>query len=846
MSDVLDRIVARIAPRLAAMLAESDAALIHGPHEFRPVEIVETALDSIGGAYRRHRVTSVEDVAVLRRSLPGRRPVLVEWLGEDPETGAALERLMVEAMAPGALATPVIAVAEVDADPLDGRLGGFELKIGPTGLLVTEADLEAIAPAVASDVVWRREILGATGGVPVLLAAALEDLGVVDDVARPVHPPREGSLNAVAARRAMARRGTEGGESRLVVAARQWATRAFQSVRNEPLRLMHAWIAPLPERTMAAVTSEVLAREVTVAQVREAREYSAIFSVGSGDPSFPPALAAELIRLAVAADARKASRLRRTIAQVAASPEVPVSALDRISITTSLGAWGVLDQVLAAEMPSLVLLTDRQRHVLASLWPTQVPADEWPHLAAARDWLAGRELPPDLPVPWVDLLHLLSQADADLISPEFVDLRDRLVAGVSTVHGATTEGIREALADGARWLATRAASAHDEATRAFDLSPRFSDELALLAFALMGAADGCLSKASIADAQACVNRAQSLCEMADVDVDRAPALRIGLTARSALLATIAGVNDRARSQIGLYENQVRHVGARDGEPEHLVHIARRYCADSTPRFSLASTEIDINTGFTPYELEAEALVLLLQHGPITAAQWVQAFLGRSRWTDSHDFEWWPLHAMLALLDVREGRNQAAQRWLDGGTIPTELSLVIQAGIELNLDHLESAQNLVARMTEMPTSLDRWRLLAHGIRAGALNRADPTRTPDTLLHLREWQDSLATLALLPAVCRETVLSSLDPTLASLPGLTIEGPAEPGPARDVVLTPRQQDVLHGLVGGGTLGQIADDLFLGVETVRSTAKALYKRLGVHDRASAVQVARSMGLLK
>ena len=53
------------------------------------------------------------------------------------------------------------------------------------------------------------------------------------------------------------------------------------------------------------------------------------------------------------------------------------------------------------------------------------------------------------------------------------------------------------------------------------------------------------------------------------------------------------------------------------------------------------------------------------------------------------------------------------------------------------------------------------------------------------------------------------------------------------------------MHGLVGGGTLGQIADDLFLGVETVRSTAKALYKRLGVHDRASAVQVARSMGLL-
>ena len=116
MSDVLDRIVARIAPRIAAMLAESDAALIHGPHEFRPVEIVETALNSIGGAYRRHRVTAVDDVAALRRSVSGRRPVLIEWVGEDPETRAALERLLTEVMAPGALAAPVIAVAEVDAD----------------------------------------------------------------------------------------------------------------------------------------------------------------------------------------------------------------------------------------------------------------------------------------------------------------------------------------------------------------------------------------------------------------------------------------------------------------------------------------------------------------------------------------------------------------------------------------------------------------------------------------------------------------------------------------------------------------------------------------------------------
>lgn len=65
---------------------------------------------------------------------------------------------------------------------------------------------------------------------------------------------------------------------------------------------------------------------------------------------------------------------------------------------------------------------------------------------------------------------------------------------------------------------------------------------------------------------------------------------------------------------------------------------------------------------------------------------------------------------------------------------------------------------------------------------------------------------------------------------------------GPAT-IALTRRQREILECLSRGLTMAQVAEELVLGVETVRSTAKAIYKRLGVHDREAAIQVARMSG---
>jgi len=59
----------------------------------------------------------------------------------------------------------------------------------------------------------------------------------------------------------------------------------------------------------------------------------------------------------------------------------------------------------------------------------------------------------------------------------------------------------------------------------------------------------------------------------------------------------------------------------------------------------------------------------------------------------------------------------------------------------------------------------------------------------------------------------------------------------------LTPREQDVLGGLLAGLGNREIAEALGLGTETVKSHAAMLFVRLGASDRFEAVRIARDLG---
>jgi len=79
-------------------------------------------------------------------------------------------------------------------------------------------------------------------------------------------------------------------------------------------------------------------------------------------------------------------------------------------------------------------------------------------------------------------------------------------------------------------------------------------------------------------------------------------------------------------------------------------------------------------------------------------------------------------------------------------------------------------------------------------------------------------------------------------AALPGLPMRR-AEPSPAPD--LTARECDILRSIACGHTVRETARTLGIAAKTVENAQSYLFRKLGAHNRASALVVAHSLGLL-
>jgi DNA-binding NarL/FixJ family response regulator len=62
---------------------------------------------------------------------------------------------------------------------------------------------------------------------------------------------------------------------------------------------------------------------------------------------------------------------------------------------------------------------------------------------------------------------------------------------------------------------------------------------------------------------------------------------------------------------------------------------------------------------------------------------------------------------------------------------------------------------------------------------------------------------------------------------------------------ILTPREREILSGLVEGNSFKVIADSLFISIETVRFHFRNIYKKLHVHSQSEAVAKAIKEGLV-
>jgi DNA-binding NarL/FixJ family response regulator len=61
---------------------------------------------------------------------------------------------------------------------------------------------------------------------------------------------------------------------------------------------------------------------------------------------------------------------------------------------------------------------------------------------------------------------------------------------------------------------------------------------------------------------------------------------------------------------------------------------------------------------------------------------------------------------------------------------------------------------------------------------------------------------------------------------------------------VLSPRERDVLASMAEGKRGRQIAEELLISTDTVRTHTRSIFNKLDVHSRLEAVRVARAAGL--
>ena len=61
----------------------------------------------------------------------------------------------------------------------------------------------------------------------------------------------------------------------------------------------------------------------------------------------------------------------------------------------------------------------------------------------------------------------------------------------------------------------------------------------------------------------------------------------------------------------------------------------------------------------------------------------------------------------------------------------------------------------------------------------------------------------------------------------------------------LTPREVDVLRMMQGTLSLQEISTELYLSANTVKTHARAAYRKLGAHSRAEAVRLARLQSVI-
>ncbi len=193
-------------------------------------------------------------------------------------------------------------------------------------------------------------------------------------------------------------------------------------------------------------------------------------------------------------------------------------------------------------------------------------------------------------------------------------------------------------------------------------------------------------------------------------------------------------------------------------------------------------------------------------------------------------------------DLRGDRRGAAARFEkagDSSRLPQPpvqaLALVGAAQLRDELGEVEAARELMRRA-----------MVATEVRRNAVPFLGWTRHGSTAaklldrqqrVHPTPWAEELAAVT----ADLSSIATYFGPTTAA-PGERVDIPEG---AVAPVLSPRERDVLYELARGSTYADIAANLFVSENTVKTHVSSLYGKLSVNRRSAALAAARSMHLL-
>jgi DNA-binding NarL/FixJ family response regulator len=189
----------------------------------------------------------------------------------------------------------------------------------------------------------------------------------------------------------------------------------------------------------------------------------------------------------------------------------------------------------------------------------------------------------------------------------------------------------------------------------------------------------------------------------------------------------------------------------------------------------------------------------------------------------------PTVGFAGLAAVAAGEGMAVHTLDDGGS-PTQGDLVVS-------DPTRSSPSVVTDLAGCQhVALTHRRdepFVLRTLRAGYLG---------FLLHTTPADEAATALKRLSA--GEAVVAGALASRVALSGARL-GEADFWPGLTRGLTRRESEVLEGISHGLSTREIAEQLFVGDETVRSHLKSLYQKLGVSDRSAAVAHAFREGIL-